>query len=45
MPVKDTDLFKHLLNCPGAEVRQAEWKAQQASAKPELKPAPEAPAQ
>jgi hypothetical protein len=38
MPVKDAELFKHLLNCPGADARQAEWKAEQASAKPELKP-------
>ena len=42
MPVKDTDLFKHLLNCPGADARQAEWKAQQATAKPEPTPSPEA---
>lgn len=33
MPVKDAELFKHLLKCPGAEVRQGEWKAQQESAK------------
>jgi uncharacterized C2H2 Zn-finger protein len=32
MPVKDAELFKHLLNCPGADVRQAEWVAQQAAA-------------
>lgn len=38
MPVKDAELFKHLLNCPGAEARQAEWAAQQAAAKPEPKP-------
>jgi hypothetical protein len=37
MPVKDAELFKHLLNCPGADARQAEWKAQQAAAKPEIK--------
>jgi acetyl-CoA carboxylase beta subunit len=30
-PVKDVELFKHLLNCPGAEVRRAEWTAQQAA--------------
>ncbi|MDB4915970.1 MAG: hypothetical protein JWM95_3614 [Gemmatimonadetes bacterium] len=29
VPVKDAELFKHLLNCPGAEVRRAEWAAQQ----------------
>ena len=34
MPVKDAELLKHLLNCPGADARQAEWKAQQATAKP-----------
>jgi hypothetical protein len=45
MPVKDAELFKHLLNCPGADARQAEWKAAQATAKPELKPDPEAQAQ
>ena len=39
MPVKDAELFKHLLNCPGAEARQAEWKAQQAAATHEPKPA------
>ena len=38
MPVKDAELFKHLLKCPGADARQAEWKAQQAAAKPEPKP-------
>jgi len=42
MPVKDAELFKHLLNCPGAEVRQAEWAAQQAAvavqAPPETQP-------
>ena len=32
VPVKDAELFKHLLNCPGAEVRRAEWSAQQATA-------------
>ena len=32
VPVKDAELFKHLLNCPGAEVRKAEWAAQQAAA-------------
>jgi hypothetical protein len=37
MPTKDGGLFTHLLNCPGAEARQAEWKAQQAIAKPEQK--------
>ena len=42
MPVKDAELFKHLLNCPGAEVRQAAWAAQQANAKPEAQPAGEA---
>jgi hypothetical protein len=41
MPVKDVELFRHLLKCPGADVRQAEWKAQEATAKPELRPAPE----
>ena len=31
MPVKDAELFAHLLNCPGADARQAEWeKAKQA---------------
>ncbi len=45
MPVKDDELFKHLLNCPGAEVRQAEWTAEQTAAKPESQPEPEAPAQ
>jgi hypothetical protein len=45
MPVKDAELFAHLLNCPGADVRQAEWTAQQAAAKPDLKPDLEAPAQ
>jgi hypothetical protein len=45
MPVKDAELFTHLLNCPGADVRQAEWAAQQATAKPDLKPDPEIPAQ
>ena len=44
MPVKDAELFKHLLNCPGADVRQAEWKAEQATAKPDPKPDPEPPA-
>jgi hypothetical protein len=38
MPVKDAELFKHLLNCPGADVRQAEWKAEQATAKVDPKP-------
>lgn len=33
MPVKDAELFKHLLNCPGADVRQAEWKAEQEAAR------------
>ena len=32
MPVKDAELFKHLLNCPGADVRRAEWVALQAAA-------------
>jgi hypothetical protein len=47
MPVKDAELFKHLLNCPGADARQAEWAAQQAAAKPDVQPDPqsEAPAQ
>jgi hypothetical protein len=45
MPVKDAELFKHLLNCPGADARQAEWKAEQAAAKPDVIPDPEAPAQ
>lgn len=45
MPVKDAELFKHLLNCPGADARQAEWKAEQASAKPDVKPDPETQAQ
>jgi hypothetical protein len=45
MPVKDAGLFTHLLNCPGADARQAEWTAQQAAVKPDLKPDPEAPAQ
>ena len=31
VPVKDAELFKHLLNCPGADVRRAEWAAQQAA--------------
>ena len=44
MPVKDAELFKHLLNCPGADARQAEWKAQQATAKPDVRSEPEAPA-
>jgi hypothetical protein len=47
MPVKDSDLFKHLLNCPGADVRQAEWNAQQArqaAAKTEQNPDPAAQA-
>ena len=29
MPVREEKLFMHLLNCPGAEVRKAEWAAQQ----------------
>jgi hypothetical protein len=37
MPVKDAELFKHLLNCPGADARQAEWKLEQETPKPELK--------
>ena len=45
MPVKDAELFMHLLNCPGADARQAEWKALQATAKPDLKPDPEAQTQ
>jgi hypothetical protein len=45
MPVKDAALFKHLLNCPGAEVRQAEWAAEQARAKTEVTPPADAPAQ
>jgi len=44
MPVKDAELFKHLLNCPGVDARQAEWTAQQANAKPDLKTDPEPPA-
>jgi hypothetical protein len=44
MPVKDVELFKHLLKCPGADVRQAEWKTQEA-AKADVKPAPEAQAE
>jgi acetyl-CoA carboxylase beta subunit len=44
-PVKDAELFKHLLNCPGADARQAEWKAQQAAAKQAQKTDPEAQAQ
>lgn len=32
VPVKDAELFKHLLNCPGADVRRAEWAATQATA-------------
>jgi hypothetical protein len=43
MPVKDAELFKHLLKCPGAEVRQAQWAAEQANAKPEVPPAQPAP--
>lgn len=31
VPVKDAELFKHLLNCPGADVRRAEWAAEQAT--------------
>jgi hypothetical protein len=45
MPVKDAELFKHLLNCPGADARQAQWAAEQAAAKPEPKPEPEAQAE
>jgi hypothetical protein len=45
MPVKDVELFRHLLKCPGADVRQAEWKAQEAAPKPEPKPDQEAQAQ
>ena len=45
MPVKDAELFKHLLNCPGADARQAEWTAQQAAAKPEVKAEAEAQAE
>lgn len=44
-PVKDAGLFTHLLNCPGADARQAEWTAQQATVKPDLNPDPEAQAQ
>jgi hypothetical protein len=44
MPVKDADLFKHLLNCPGAEVRQSEWAAQQAAAAAQPQPQPQPPA-
>ena len=44
-PVKDAGLFAHLLNCPGAEARQAEWTAQQAGAKSGLNPDLETPAQ
>lgn len=40
MPVKDAELFGHLLNCPGADARQAEWKAQQAAATSDVKPDP-----
>jgi hypothetical protein len=40
MPVKDAVLFKHLLNCPGADARRAEWAAQQAAAAADAKPAP-----
>jgi hypothetical protein len=45
MPVKDAELFKHLLNCPGADARQAEWTKEQATAKPNLTADSEAPAQ
>jgi hypothetical protein len=45
MPVKDAELFKHLLNCPGADARQAEWAAEQAAPKPEVKPETEPQAQ
>lgn len=45
MPVKDAELFKHLLNCPGAEARQAEWAAEQAAPKPDPKPVTEPQAQ
>jgi hypothetical protein len=45
MPVKDAELFKHLLNCPGAEARQAAWAAEQAAVKSEPKPVSEAPAE
>ena len=46
MPVKDAELFKHLLNCPGADARQAEWKAQEAAKQDQAPaPAPEAQAQ
>jgi hypothetical protein len=41
MPVKDAELFKHLLNCPGADARQAEWTAQQAAARPDIQPDPQ----
>lgn len=43
-PVKDAELFKHLLNCPGAEVRKAEWAAQQAAAATEPEPGVAMPA-
>ena len=43
MPVKDAELFKHLLNCPGADARQAEWAAEQAKAKPDPTPVSAAP--
>ena len=45
MPVKDAELFKHLLNCPGADARQAQWAAEQATAKPAPNPNPEAQAE
>lgn len=45
MPVKDAELFKHLLNCPGAEVRQAEWTAQQEAAATAAQVKPDAPAE
>ena len=45
MPVKDAELFTHLLNCPGADARQAEWAAQHDTVKPDLKPDHEAQAQ
>ena len=43
MPVKDVELFRHLLKCPGAEVRQAEGKAKEAAAKAAPTPTPETP--
>ena len=45
MPVKDAELFRHLLKCPGADVRQAEWKAKEAAATSEAIPNPEGQAE